>query len=77
MSRKYVSRDKFLESPKNDSKLIATSEIFSNVWFEIKGRAMSVNATVNNRVITLPGTMADMRLLAKELNEIIDVYGDL
>jgi hypothetical protein len=75
--KKYVSRNKILDSTKYSDKMIAASEAFNNVWYQIEGKAISINAIINDRVVAIPGTMADMRRLTKELNEVIDVYGDL
>jgi len=74
---KYTSRDKILESPKNDKKLIATSEHFHNLWYEINGRAICVHMIINGKQIRVPGSMADMRQFANELLDVISVYGDL
>lgn len=77
MSKKCKSKARQLQLPCNDGKLIFESEEFTNVWYEIKGRAVALNVIIAGRHIILPGKFGDMRNLAHELLSVIEVWSSL
>jgi len=72
-----MTRWDYLKLPSNDGKLITISEQFNNVWYECKNGAICLNATVDGRRVILPGKLPDMRKLALELLEMIDLWSGI
>ena len=74
MKRKDTSVGKLLQSSRWDNKLVVISENFNNVFFEVNGRNISINVTINGKVRTTPGSMVDVKTLANEILSVIEVW---
>jgi len=75
MSQQLRERD--LMRKKYERCTMIDSKEFEDTAYEIKGRAIKVMIYTDNGITQFAASMVDMRLFAREIQDIISVYGDM
>ena len=71
---KYMTRDKVMNRSRYDDKLLITSETFDNVFYQVIENNIAINAIINNKLVVLPASFADIKRLMCEITEVMETW---